>query len=70
VVRPRDGPETKHPVHGVDTLLLHGFAQVSTQALRLCTQHGVGVHWLTINGYHNASLVATAGRQRTGGLAF
>jgi CRISPR-associated protein Cas1 len=62
VIRPRDGPETKHPIRGVDTLLLHGFAQVSTQALRLCTTHGVGVHWLAVTGYHNASLVATAGQ--------
>src|SRR5207249_6733935 len=56
VVRPRDAPETKHPVRGVDTLLLHGFAQVTTQALRLCTEQGVGVHWLSMTGYHMASL--------------
>jgi CRISPR-associated protein Cas1 len=62
VIRPRDAPETKHPIRGVDAVLLHGFAQVSTQALRLCTQHGVGIHWLTTTGYHTASLVATAGQ--------
>ena len=62
VVRPRDEPETKHPVRGVDTLLLHGFAQVSAQALRKCVEHGVGVHWLTTSGYHTASLVPTAGQ--------
>jgi CRISPR-associated protein Cas1 len=62
VVRPRDEPDTKHPVRGVEALLLHGFAQVSTQALRLCVEHGVGVHWLTTTGYHTASLVATAGQ--------
>src|SRR5205085_11087973 len=62
VVRPRDEPETKHPIRGVDTLLLHGFAQVSTQALRKCVEHGVGVHWLTVTGYHTASLVPTAGQ--------
>jgi CRISPR-associated protein Cas1 len=62
VVRPREGPETKHPIRGIDTLLLHGFAQVSTQALRRCTEHGVGVHWLTTTGYHTASLVPTAGQ--------
>jgi CRISPR-associated protein Cas1 len=65
VVRPRDTtqqPATKHPIRGVDTLLLHGFAQVSTQALRKCVEHGVGVHWLTTSGYHTASLTATAGQ--------
>jgi CRISPR-associated protein Cas1 len=62
VVRPRDQPESKHPIRAVDTLLLHGFAQVSTQALRKCVEHGVGVHWLTTGGYHTASLVPTAGQ--------
>jgi CRISPR-associated protein Cas1 len=62
VIRPRDQPETKHPMRGVDTILLHGFAQLSTQALRRCVEHGVGVHWLTTSGYHTASLVPTAGQ--------
>jgi CRISPR-associated protein Cas1 len=62
VVRPRDAPETKHPIRGVDALLVHGFAQLTTQALRLCVEQGVGVHWLTTTGYHTASLVATAGQ--------
>jgi CRISPR-associated protein Cas1 len=62
VIKPRDGPESKHPSRGIDTLLLHGFAQASTQVLRLCVEHGIGVHWLTTTGYHTASLVATAGQ--------
>jgi CRISPR-associated protein Cas1 len=62
VVRPREGPQTKHPIRGVETVLLHGFAQVTTQALRKCVEHGVGVHWLTVTGHHLASLVATAGQ--------
>jgi CRISPR-associated protein Cas1 len=62
VVRPRDQPETRHPIRGVDTLLLHGFAQLSTQALRRCVEHGVGIHWLTTSGYHTASVVPTAGQ--------
>jgi CRISPR-associated protein Cas1 len=62
VVRPRDQPESKHPVRGVDSLLLHGFSQLTTQALRLCVEHNVGVHWLSTSGHHTASLVPTAGR--------
>ena len=61
VVRPREGPEVKHPARGVESLVLHGFAQVSTQALRTCARHGIGVHWLTTGGQHTASLVPTAG---------
>jgi CRISPR-associated protein Cas1 len=62
VVRPRDAPETKHPIRGVESVLVHGFSQLTTQALRLCVEHGTGVHWLTTTGYHTASLVATAGQ--------
>src|SRR5262249_49648180 len=62
VVRPRDQPESKHPIRAVETLLIHGFAQVTTQALRKCVEHGVGVPWLTTSGYPLASLTATAGQ--------
>lgn len=62
MVRPRDEPQTKHPIRQVDTVLLHGFVQMSSQALRLCVEHDVGVHWLTTTGYHLSSLVPTAGQ--------
>lgn len=62
VIKPREGPQSKHPIRGIETLLVHGFAQVSTQGLRKCVEHGVGVHWLTTTGYHLASLVPTAGQ--------
>jgi CRISPR-associated protein Cas1 len=42
--------------------LLHGFNQISTQAIRKCVEHGIGVHWLSASGYHTASLVPTAGQ--------
>lgn len=62
VVQPRDEPEKKYPVRGVDTVLLHGYSQISTQAIRLCVEHQVGVHWLSTAGYHTASLAPTAGQ--------
>lgn len=62
VVRPRDGPETKHAMHAVDAVVLHGFAQVTTQALRACAKHGIAVHWLSVSGYHTGSFTADAGR--------
>ena len=62
VVKPREGPDAKHPARGIDTLLLHGFTQISTQAIRKCVEHGIGVHWLSVSGHHTASLVPTAGQ--------
>jgi CRISP-associated protein Cas1 len=61
-IRPREGPETKHAIRGIETVLLHGFSQITTQAIRKCVEHGVGVHWLTAGGWHTASLVATTGQ--------
>jgi CRISPR-associated protein Cas1 len=62
VLKTQDGSETKLPARGVDTVLLHGFNQISTQAIRKCVEHGIGVHWLCASGYHTASLVPTAGQ--------
>ena len=63
VVKSPDGaPTTKHPIRETDSVLLHGYAQISTQAINLCVDHDIPVHWLTTSGYHTASLTATAGQ--------
>ncbi|RUL82175.1 type I-MYXAN CRISPR-associated endonuclease Cas4/Cas1 [Tautonia sociabilis] len=63
VVTPPDGePSTRHPIREIDSLLLHGHAQATTQALALCADLGIPVHWLSTSGRHVASLTATAGQ--------
>lgn len=63
VVTPPDGePPSKHAIREIDSLVLHGFAQATTQALQLCAERGVPVHWLTTSGRHTASLTASAGQ--------
>jgi CRISPR-associated protein Cas1 len=62
VLKTQEGSETKLPARAVDAVLLHGFNQISTQAIRKCVEHGIGVHWLSASGYHTASLVPTAGQ--------
>ncbi len=49
-VRTRDGSETRVPISDVEQLVLHGFAQITTQALRFCAEREVGVHWVTMTG--------------------
>jgi CRISPR-associated protein Cas1 len=61
-IRPREGPETKHSIRGIETVLLNGFSQITTQAIRKCVEHGVGVHWPTKSGWHTASLTAATGQ--------
>jgi CRISP-associated protein Cas1 len=61
VVRPRDGELTRIPVADVGQVVIHGLAQISTQALRLCVDHDVGVHWMTFGGGLVGSLAPSAG---------
>lgn len=62
IIKSRDEPDRKHAIRDAETLLLHGFTQISTQAIRKCVEHGVGVHWLSVSGNHIASIVSTAGQ--------
>ena len=50
-----------HPVHEVGQVVLHGFAQITTQALRLCAEQEVGVHWVTGGGRYMGAWVAGMG---------
>lgn len=59
-VRTKEGQETKIPIVEVGQLVLHGFAQISTQALRLCAERELGVHWVTSGGAIIGSLAPGA----------
>jgi CRISP-associated protein Cas1 len=48
-------------VRQVSQLILHGFAQISTQALRLCAQQEVGVHYLSGGGRYLGSFASGSG---------
>ena len=64
VVEPRgQRAETKHPIAASTPVIsCTATPRSSTQALRKCVEHDVGVHWLTAAGCHTASLCATAGQ--------
>jgi CRISPR-associated protein Cas1 len=42
-------------------VVLHGFAQITTQGLRLCSEQDVGVHWVTTGGRYVGSWTAGTG---------
>src|SRR5262249_10637002 len=50
-----------YPVHEIGQIVLHGFAQITTQALGFCAQNEVGVHWLTNGGKYLGSWSSGAG---------
>jgi CRISPR-associated protein Cas1 len=52
----------KIPIQQIDSVVVHGFAQVSTQAIQLCAQHGVAVQWFTVGGRFTAGTTCSPGR--------
>jgi CRISPR-associated protein Cas1 len=49
------------PLREVEALVLHGNAQITTQALHRCASEGIAVHWFTTGGQHAGSLAPGAG---------
>ncbi|HSK71145.1 MAG TPA: CRISPR-associated protein Cas4, partial [Pyrinomonadaceae bacterium] len=39
-----------YPVQEIGQVVLHGFSQITTQALRLCADRNLGVHWISYGG--------------------
>lgn len=52
----------KVPIEDLDAILVHGFGQVTTQAIQLCARHGVSVQWFTTGGQFVAGTAASPGR--------
>jgi CRISPR-associated protein Cas1 len=59
VTLPDEAPK-RFPVGEVGSVVLHGFAQITTQALRLCADEDVSVHWMTLGGGLIGSLAPSA----------
>ena len=57
VVTERDGRKTQFPTEQVEQVVVHGYSQVTAQALHLCAYKGIGVHWLTGSGRWITGLV-------------
>ena len=52
----------KVPIQDIDAVVVHGFGQVTTQAIQLCSRHGVSVEWVTMGGQFVAGTTASSGR--------
>ena len=54
------GQKQVFPIREVGEIVIHGYAQISTQAIHLCASQEVGVHWFTGGGRYVSGLVAGA----------
>jgi CRISP-associated protein Cas1 len=50
------------PIQDLDAVVVHGFGQVTTQAIHLCARNGVSVQWLTAGGLFAAGITSSTGR--------
>lgn len=57
-----EGQKEKFPIQQIDSVLIHGYGQLSTQALHLCSYHGVAVNWMTMGGRFVAGASSSPGR--------
>jgi len=60
LVRGREEPDVRIPIGEVGQVVIHGYAQITTQALQACTERGIGVHWVTYGGNVVGSLAPSA----------
>lgn len=57
-----EGDKQVVPIQDIDAVVVHGFGQVTTQAIHLCAHRGVAVQWMTAGGRFGAGTTASPGR--------
>jgi len=61
VVKTDEGDQ-RVPIEQIDAIVIHGYGQITTQAIQLCTARNVAVQWITAGGRFSAGLSASPGR--------
>lgn len=64
VVRDSDGEEKKFPGMDVGAVILHGNAQITSQAIRFAVANDIAVHWMSGGGWYIGGVAPPAGVQR------
>jgi len=59
-IKIRDEEPQTFPARQVSAVVLHGYSQISTQALRMCADHDIGVQWVAPNGQVMGALLPAA----------
>ncbi|MDY6911662.1 MAG: type I-MYXAN CRISPR-associated endonuclease Cas1 [Chloroflexota bacterium] len=60
-VAAKEGEDREFPVHDVGAVVLHGYPQITTQALHLCARNDIAVHWLSGGGRYVTGTVSSTG---------
>ena len=64
VVRNAKGEEKKFPGMDVGAVILHGSAQITSQAIHFAAANDIAVHWISGGGWYIGGVAPPAGAQR------
>ena len=64
VVRNSSGNEKKFPGMDIGAVILHGSAQITSQAIHFAAANDIAVHWISGGGWYVGGIVPPAGTQR------
>ncbi|MCY3772677.1 MAG: type I-MYXAN CRISPR-associated endonuclease Cas1 [Gemmatimonadetes bacterium] len=64
VVRNSTGEEKKYPGMDVGAIILHGSAQITSQAIHFAAGNDIAVHWISGGGWYVGGVAPPAGVQR------
>ena len=55
LITPLKEDKTTQPIRELRSVALHGFVTISAQALSLCADHGIPVHWFGASGWYQGT---------------
>jgi CRISPR-associated protein Cas1 len=56
-----NGEEREYPIHDIGAVVLHGYPQITTQALHFCAKNEIPIHWVSTGGNYIAGLAPDSG---------
>lgn len=62
LIQKGDDEKQTFPIHEVGSLVLHGYPQITTQALHLCVRNGINIHWISPGEHYLTGLTPGVGQ--------
>lgn len=60
-IETKDGERRVFPVREVGSIVLHGYPQITTQALHFCVYNNIAIHWLSAGQHYVTGVTPGAG---------
>lgn len=57
VTETSSGDTQNFPIRDIDTVVLHGYPQITTQAIQFCVRNEVSIHWVSAGQVYTAGIV-------------